>query len=144
MDGRWRYLYRAINNSGALVDVLFSERCDTAAVRAFFRSARAAIGTIPDRITTDDHDHDSYPRAIRAGLGEPVRHHTSRYKNNVLEQDYRPIKDRYRPMRGFKCPRSAARVAAATMSSATFCTFVPTTTGTSPPPAASCFSCDGR
>jgi len=29
--------------------------------------------------------------------------------NNRLEQDHRSIKGRYRPMRGFKCPRSAAR-----------------------------------
>ena len=29
--------------------------------------------------------------------------------NNRLEQDHRGIKGRYRPMRGFKCPRSAAR-----------------------------------
>jgi len=28
--------------------------------------------------------------------------------NNRLEQDHRGIKGRYRPMRGFKCPRSAA------------------------------------
>jgi transposase-like protein len=38
-----------------------------------------------------------------------VRHRTSRYKNNGLEQDHRGLKGRYRPMQGFKCPRSAAR-----------------------------------
>ena len=61
----------------------------------------------PDRVTTDG--HDSYPRAIRTELGKRVRHRTSRYLNNRLEQDHRGIKGRYRPMRGFKCPRSAAR-----------------------------------
>ena len=30
--------------------------------------------------------------------------------NNRLEQDHRGIKGRYRPMRGFKCPKSAARL----------------------------------
>ncbi|MBV8869074.1 MAG: DDE-type integrase/transposase/recombinase [Acetobacteraceae bacterium] len=29
--------------------------------------------------------------------------------NNGLEQDHRGLKGRYRPMRGFKCPRSARR-----------------------------------
>jgi len=29
--------------------------------------------------------------------------------NNRLEQDHRGIKGRYRPMREFKCPRSAVR-----------------------------------
>ncbi|MBV8458462.1 MAG: DDE-type integrase/transposase/recombinase [Acetobacteraceae bacterium] len=38
-----------------------------------------------------------------------MRHRTSRYLTNRLEQDPPGIKGRYRPMRGFKCPRSAAR-----------------------------------
>ena len=107
VDGGWCYVYRAIDSSGALVDVLFSERRDMAAAKAFFRSAKAVTGITPDRVTTDG--HDSYPRAIRAELGKAVRHRTSRYLNNRLEQDHRGLKDRYRPMRGFKCPRSAAR-----------------------------------
>src|SRR5947209_6094502 len=90
-----------------LVDVLFSEHRDMAAAQAFFRSAKAVTGVTPDRITTDG--HDSYPRAIRTELGKGVRHRTSAYLNNRLEQDHRGIKGRYRSMRGFKCPRSAAR-----------------------------------
>ena len=107
VDGRWCYLYRAIDRSGALVDVLFSEQRDMAAAKAFFRSAKAVTGVTPDRVTTDG--HDGYPRAIRTELGKGVRHRTSRYLNNRLEQDHRGLKGRYRPMRGFKCPRSAAR-----------------------------------
>ncbi len=61
----------------------------------------------PDRVATDG--HDSYPRAIRTELGKGVRHRTSAYLKNRLEQDHRGIKSRYRPMCGFKCPRSAAR-----------------------------------
>jgi transposase-like protein len=89
------------------VDVLFSEHRDMKAARAFFRSAKAVTGVTPDRVTTDG--HDSYPRAIRTELGRHVRHRTSRYKNNGLEQDHRGIKGRYRSMRGFNCPRAAAR-----------------------------------
>jgi putative transposase len=107
VQGRWCYLYRAIDRSGTLVDVMFGEHRDMAAAKAFFRSAKAVTGMTPDRVTTDG--HDSYPRAIRTGLGRAVRHRTSRYLNNRLEQDHRGIKGRYRPMRGFKCPRSAAR-----------------------------------
>ena len=40
VHGHWRYLYRAIDRSGALVDVLFSEHRDMAAAKAFFRSAK--------------------------------------------------------------------------------------------------------
>lgn len=107
VGGQWRYLYRAIDRSGALVDVMFSETRDMAAAKAFFRSAKAVTGIIAKWVTTDG--HDSYPRAIRSELGKDVRHRTSRYLNNRLEQDHRGIKGRYRPMRGFKCPRSAAR-----------------------------------
>ena len=39
--GGWRYLYRAIDRAGALVDVMLSERRDLAAAQAFFRSAKA-------------------------------------------------------------------------------------------------------
>ncbi len=107
MHGRWCYLYRAIDRNGNLVDVLFSEHRDMAAAQAFFRSAQAVTGITPDRVTTDG--HDSYPRAIRTELGKDVRHRTSAYLNNRLEQDHRGIKGRYRSMRGFKCPRLAAR-----------------------------------
>src|SRR5918998_3544727 len=68
VQGRWCYLYRAIDRSGALVDVMFSEHRDMAAAKAFFRSAKAVTGVTPDRVTTDG--HDSYPRAIRTELGK--------------------------------------------------------------------------
>jgi putative transposase len=38
-----------------------------------------------------------------------VEHRTNRYLNNHLEQDHRGIKQRYRPMGGFKHGTTAAR-----------------------------------
>ena len=116
MRGDWRYLYRAIDRAGALVDVMLSEHRDLAAAQAFFRSAKAVTGVTPDRVTTDG--HDAYPRALRTELGRHVRHRTSRYLNNRLEQDHRGIKGRCRPMLGFEehwigeavLPRPAARI----------------------------------
>jgi putative transposase len=72
VHGHWRYLYRAIDRSGALVDVMFSEHRDIAAAKAFFAPAKMVTGITPDRVTTDG--HDSYPRAIRTTLGAGVRH----------------------------------------------------------------------
>src|SRR5271166_1086204 len=86
---------------------MLSEHRDLAAARAFFRSAKAVTGVSPDRVTTDG--HDAYPRAIRTELGKYVRHRTSRYLNNRLEQDHRGIKDRCRPMLGLKSTVSATR-----------------------------------
>ena len=105
--GRWCYLYRAIDRDGDLVDTMLSEHRDMAAARAFFRSAKAATGITPERVTTDG--HGSYPRAIRSTLGRRVVHRTSAYKNNGLEQDHRGVKGRTRCMRGFKSFASAQR-----------------------------------
>jgi transposase-like protein len=101
--GQWRYLYRAIDRDGALVDVMLCEHRDLAAAKAFFRSAKTVTGVTPDRVTTDG--HDAYPRAIQTGLGRQVRHRTSCYLNNRLEQDDRGIKGRCRPMLGLESPR---------------------------------------
>jgi transposase-like protein len=105
--GRWAYLYRAIDRDGDLVDAMLSEHRDMAAAQAFFRSARAATGVTPERVTTDG--HRSYPRAIRSTLGRWVVHRTSAYKNNRLEQDHRGVRGRTRCMRGFKSFASAQR-----------------------------------
>jgi putative transposase len=56
VNGQWRYLYRAIDRSGALVDVMFSKHRDMAAAKAFFESAKMVTGVTPDRVTTDGHD----------------------------------------------------------------------------------------
>ena len=100
MKGRGVYLYRAIDRNGNLVDVLLSERQDQAAAEAFFRSARAITGSVPDRVTTDG--RRSYPGAIKTELGESVIHRTNCYLNNHLEQDHRGIKQRTHSMCGFK------------------------------------------
>ena len=105
--GRWTYLYRAIDRDGNLIDAMLSEHRDMRAAKAFFRSARATMGSRPDRVTTDG--HGSYPRVIRSVLGKTVRHRTSAYLNNRLEQGHRGIKGRIRCMRGFKDHDAASR-----------------------------------
>jgi len=107
VKGSGVYLYRAIDRDGNLVDVFLSERQDQAAAEAFFRSARAVTGMVPDRVTTDG--HGAYPGAIKIELGEGVSHRTNRYLNNHLEQDHRGIKQRTHSMCGFKRFVSAER-----------------------------------
>jgi transposase-like protein len=107
VHGQWKYLYRAIDRDGALVDVMLSEHRDLAAAKAFFRSAKAVTGVMPDRVTTDG--HDAYPRSIRTELGKHVQHRTNTYLNNRLEQDHRGIKGRCRPMLSFKSTISATQ-----------------------------------
>jgi transposase-like protein len=107
VDGRWCYLYRAIDADGNLVDSMLSETRDLEAAKRFFGRARVVVGHVPERVTTDG--HVAYPRAIRETLGTGVLHRCSRYMNNRLEQDHRGIKQRYYPMRGFGSFAAAAR-----------------------------------
>jgi transposase-like protein len=67
VEGRWRYLYRAIDRDGNLIDTMLSVTRDMRAAQRFFCSARSVVGIVPDRVTTDG--HNSYPRAIRSTLG---------------------------------------------------------------------------
>src|ERR1700731_546977 len=107
VQGRWCYLYRAIDRFGALVDVRLSETRDMEAAKAFFRSAEAVTGVTPARVATDG--HDSYSRAIRTELDAGVKHRINQYLNNRIEQDHRGIKGRYGPMRGFKSHEPTSR-----------------------------------
>jgi transposase-like protein len=86
---------------------MLSEHRDMTAAQAFFRSAKAATGITPDRVTTDG--HRSYPRAIHSTLSRRVVHWTSAYKNNGLEQDHRGARGHTRCLRGFKSFAAAER-----------------------------------
>jgi transposase-like protein len=50
--GRWRYLYRAVDQYGQVIDLMVSERRDTAAARRFFTAA-LRYGPVPVEVTTD-------------------------------------------------------------------------------------------
>ncbi len=111
VEGCWCYLYQAIDADGNLVDSMLNETRDMDAAKRFFTRARAVVGHAPEKVTTDG--HDAYPRAIRETLGPEVRHRTSHYLNNTMEQDHRGIKQRYYPMRGFGSFEAAARFCSA-------------------------------
>jgi transposase, IS6 family len=50
--GRWRYLYRAVDQYGQVIDVMLAEQRDTAAARRFFTQA-LRYGPAPVEVTTD-------------------------------------------------------------------------------------------
>jgi transposase-like protein len=105
MGGRWRYLFRAIDEHGQIVDVYLSDRRDTAAARRFFEGARNTSGRTPARVTTDK--AKCYPPALRAVL-PLAEHRSSKYLNNGLERDHQHLKGRVRSMRRFKTTASAS------------------------------------
>ena len=102
IEGYWYYLYRARDREGNLIDVYLSQTRDKKSAIRFFQSAVDVTGCKPDCVTTDK--NPAYPDAIWLTLGAKVKHRTSIYLNNLIEQDHRGIKSRYGPMKGFKNP----------------------------------------
>jgi IS6 family transposase len=101
--GDWRYVYRAVDQYGQIIDVYVSARRDTRAARRFFTSALDAHGE-PMEIVTDR------APALRAAIDELIPaafHNTEQYANNRVECDHGRLKARLRPMRGLKRDHSA-------------------------------------
>jgi transposase-like protein len=134
--GQWRYLYRAVGWDGNLTDAMLSEHRDMKATQAFFRSAKGTKGFRPDRVTTDG--HGTYPRVIRSVLGKTVRHRTSAYLNNRIEQDHRIIagsKDGSDVCGASRTTRLLIASVASMVNSAISCVSVAVTTSPSQPPS---------
>ena len=92
------------------MDFLLSERRDVAAAKRFFRKALENHAT-PRVITLDAYaaSHRAISELKSVGeLPRRVRIRCSQYLNNVVEQDHRRIKQRIRPMLGFKRFETAA------------------------------------
>jgi putative transposase len=106
IGGRQRYLWRAVDQDGEVVDVLLQERRDAAAARHFFRHVLAHLGGEPRAIVTDK--LGSYAVALRELLPSAA-HDTRRYANNRAELSHQPTRVRERGMRRFKSMYQAQR-----------------------------------
>ena len=106
VGGVWRYVYRAVDQHGQVIDVYVSRRRDVAAARRFFDTI---LG-----------DHDR-PCEVTTDLAAPllrvidevlfdVAHDTEQYANNRVETDHGRLKARLWPMRGLKRDRTASVV----------------------------------
>ena len=102
--GRWRYVYRAIDQFGQVIDVVVSPRRDLRAARRFFEQAIGTTKIIPIEVVTDQ--APTYPVVLEELL-PAAWHRTDRYANNWVEADHGRLKARLRPMRGLKRDRSA-------------------------------------
>jgi transposase-like protein len=111
IKGRWTYLYRAVDKEGKTVDFLLRAKRDIAAAKAFFRRVFRRQGQLLHKITLDG--YQASHRAAKEALGEHAEGNqckirSSKYLNNLIEQDHRSIKLRLGPMLGFKNFRRAA------------------------------------
>ena len=106
VKGRWVYLYRAVDSTGATVDFLLSAKRNAAAAERFLAKALGGENHPAPRIINTD-EHAGYPSAIvrlkaEEALKENCRHRPVQYLNNVLEQDHRAIKRRVRASQHFR------------------------------------------
>jgi IS6 family transposase len=101
--GVWRYVYRAIDEHGQVIDVLISKRRDVTAARSFFAKAALAHGQ-PDEVITD---RAAVLAHVIADLLPDAVYNTAQYANNRIECDQGRLKARLRPMRGLKTDRRA-------------------------------------
>ena len=111
IKGRWTYLYRAVDKEGKTVDFLLRAKRSVASAKALFRQAFKRQGRLPQKITLDG--YQASHRAAREILGEHQRGkrtkiRSSKYLNNLIEQDHRSIKFRLGPMLGVKRFRNAS------------------------------------
>jgi transposase-like protein len=102
--GQWRYVYRAIDQFGQIIDVFVSRRRDLNAARRFFQRAIATTKIRPIEVVTDQ--APTYPVVLEELL-PAAWHRSDRYANNRVEADHGRLKARLRPMRGLKRDRSA-------------------------------------
>ena len=107
--GRWRYVYRAIDQFGQVIDVFMSTRRDAAAARRFFNRAISTTKVTPIEVVTD---RALAYLTVLDDLLEATWHRTERYANNRVETDHGRLKARLEPMRGLKQERSTSIVIA--------------------------------
>jgi transposase, IS6 family len=63
IKGKWRYLYRAVDSSGATIDFLLTAKQDAAAARRFLAKALGQQNHPAPRVINTD-GHAAYPPAI--------------------------------------------------------------------------------
>jgi transposase, IS6 family len=102
--GRWRYVDRAVDQFGQVIDVFVSPRRDAKAARRCFEQAIGTTKVTPVEVVTDR--AATYPIVLE-DLLPTAWHRTEQYANNRVEGDHGRLKARLRPMCGLKQDRSA-------------------------------------
>ena len=106
INGELVYLWRALDQSGEVLDVLVQKPRDAKAAKRFFRKLLKGHRFLPRAIVTDK--LASYALA-KKDLMPGVTHHRGRLLNNRAENSHQPMRLRERAMRRFKSMRQAQR-----------------------------------
>jgi transposase, IS6 family len=113
VKGRWCYLYRAIDSTGATIDFLLSALRDAAAAKRLLRKALSDSSHPQPRVINTDLAPiygSAIPDIKKEGtLRRRCRHRPVQYLNNILEQDHRAIKRRVKAKQNFREFHAARR-----------------------------------
>ena len=99
INGKLRYLWRAVDQDGEVLDILVQPLRNRRAAKKFFRKLLQRLQYIPRAIITDK--LGSYA-AVKAGVLPGVEHIQDKRANNRAENSHQPTRERERRMRGFK------------------------------------------
>ena len=106
---RWRYVYRAIDQFGQVIDVFMSTHRDAAAACCFFKQAITTTKVTPMEVVTD---RALAYLTVLDDLLEATWHRTERSANNRVEADHGRVKARLGPMQGLNQEPSTSIVIA--------------------------------
>ncbi len=104
INGQHRYLWRAVDQDGDVLDILVQKRRNQRAAKRFFLKLPKGLRYVPRVIVTDK--LGSYG-AARRELLPSVKHVQDRWCNNRAEVSRQPTRQRERQMRRFKSMRHA-------------------------------------
>ncbi|WP_442813401.1 IS6 family transposase [Streptomyces sp. NBC_01754] len=110
LSGKRKYLWRAVDAAGTVLDILIQSRRDTAAARRFFRTLLKKTCAVPRVVVTDK--LRSYGAAHREVMPS-VEHRSHKGLNNRAENSHQPTRQRERAMKGFRSVGGAQRYLAA-------------------------------
>jgi transposase-like protein len=71
VKGKWRYLYRAVDSTGATLDFLLSAKQDAAAAKRFLAKALGRANHPAPRVINTD-GHAAYPSAVGFGAKNTI------------------------------------------------------------------------
>ncbi|MFF3159686.1 IS6 family transposase [Streptomyces sp. NPDC057910] len=106
IQGVQKYLWRAVDTDGHVLDILVQNRRDKAAARRFFRRLMKTTGQVPRVVVTDK--LRSYGAAHREVMPS-VEHRSHKGLNNRAENSHQPTRQRERAMKGFRTVGGAQR-----------------------------------
>ncbi|MFI6449091.1 IS6 family transposase [Kitasatospora sp. NPDC050543] len=106
INGKRKYLWRAVDQNGNVLDILLQNRRDEPAARRFLRKLMKKECRVPRVIVTDK--LRSYGAARRTVMPS-VEHRSHKGLNNRAENSHQPTRQRERAMKGFRSMGAAQR-----------------------------------